>query len=333
MSHKEVGIWMYENSGGSQIQQKMIDQLREREIESITGLNLAQATAKDGSVFYQDKDLSELELFFSYNAGQQTPYQVYLYQTIDSMMPMINNYASFALTEDKFRTAHKLKQAGVMTTDYIVCNRDNLDQIRDQLVEWNGQAICKPVDGWGGNGIIKLEHTRDIDLLAPFLKTHPNIQFYLERVIQNDFSDYRIDIVDGKFVACYGRQAAAGSWKTNVSSGGHVILREPIPEVVELAQRAAFVSGLEIAGVDIIYDIEKQRHVVIEVNGIPAFATPDQEAFGLTFNDTKINYIVDLIDRKVNPAQSQPLTAATLDTSFIHLNSNHSNNQQEEISL
>ena len=332
MTRKQVGIWMYENSGGNQIQKKMVDQLREREIESVCGLNLAQASAKDGTVFCQGKDLSELELFFSYNAGEQTPYQVYLYQTIDSMMPMINNYASFALTEDKFRTAHKLKQAGVNTTDYVVCNRDNVDQIRDQLIAWGGQAICKPVDGWGGNGIIKLEQARDIDLLAPFLKTHPSHQFYLERVIQNDFSDYRVDIVDGKFVACYGRKAAAGSWKTNISSGGHVILREPLPEVVELAQQAAFVTGLEIAGVDIIYDIEKQRYVVIEVNGIPAFATPDQEALGLNFNDTKINYIVDLIDRNVNPTQSQPITA-TLDTSFIHLNANHSNTQQVEISL
>lgn len=332
MTRKQVGIWMYENSGGSQIQKKMVDQLREREIESICGLNLAQASAKDGTVFCQGKDLSELELFFSYNAGEQTPYQVYLYQTIDSMMPMINNYTSFALSEDKFRTAHKLKQAGVTATDYIVCNRANLDQVRDQLVAWDGQAICKPVDGWGGNGIIKLEQTRDIDLLAPFLKAHSSSQFYLERVIQNDFSDYRIDIVDGKFVACYGRKAASGSWKTNISSGGHVILREPLPEVVELAQQAAFVTGLEIAGVDIIYDIEKQRYVVIEVNGIPAFATPEQEAFGLNFNDTKINYIVDLIDRNVNPAQSQSMTT-TLDTSFIHLNSNHSNTQQVEISL
>lgn len=332
MTRKQVGIWMYENSGGSQIQQKMVDLLREREIESVCGLNLAKACAKDGTVFCQGKDLSELELFFSYNAGEQTPYQVYLYQTIDSMMPMINNYASFALTEDKFRTAHKLKQAGVNTTDYVVCNRDNVDQIRDQLIAWGGQAICKPVDGWGGNGIIKLEQARDIDLLAPFLKTHPSHQFYIERVIQNDFSDYRVDIVDGKFVACYGRKAAAGSWKTNISSGGHVILREPLPEVVELAQQAAFVTGLEVAGVDIIYDIEKQRYVVIEVNGIPAFATPDQEAFGLNFNDTKINYIVDLIERNVNPTQSQSISA-TLDTSFIHLNANHSNTQQVEISL
>jgi ribosomal protein S6--L-glutamate ligase len=51
--------------------------------------------------------------------------------------------------------------------------------------------------------------------------------------------------------------------------------------------------------VDLIYDREKEDYVVLEVNGIPAFATPEQEKMGLTFNDKKIDLIVDLIDRKI----------------------------------
>jgi len=58
------------------------------------------------------------------------------------------------------------------------------------------------------------------------------------------------------------------------------------------------VCGTDIAGVDIIYDLEKEEYVVLEVNGIPAFATPEQEKIGLDFNKKKIDLIVDLIDRK-----------------------------------
>ncbi|MEI8608332.1 ATP-grasp domain-containing protein [Enterovibrio sp. Hal110] len=316
----KIGLWVYENGGGTDIQQKLIKTLNDRDIDCLTGVDLSMAFAKEGTVYCKGRDLANLDLFFSYNAGQQTPYQVYLYQTIDSMMPMINNFAAFSLSEDKFRTAHKLKLAGIPTTDYIVCNRDNIDQIGDQLKRWNGKAICKPVNGWGGNGIIKIEHERDLCLLKPFIESQPTVQFYLERVIENDFSDYRVDIVDGKFVACYGRKAAPGSWKTNISSGGKVILREPIPEVVHLAQRAAFVIGLEIAGVDIIYDIEHQKYVVIEVNGIPAFATPEQEALGLTFNNTKINYIAELIESSIRPVATHAQAAsAKLDSGVIHL--------------
>ncbi len=41
--------------------------------------------------------------------------------------------------------------------------------------------------------------------------------------------------------------------------------------------------GTDIAGVDIIYDLEREEYVVLEVNGIPAFATPEQERLGLDF--------------------------------------------------
>ena len=46
------------------------------------------------------------------------------------------------------------------------------------------------------------------------------------------------------------------------------------------------------------YDREKEEYVVLEVNGIPAFATPEQEKQGLNFNNKKIEKIVDLIDKK-----------------------------------
>ena len=304
MSKHRVGLWMYENSGGQEIERKIV-------------AHLAHAFAYDGNIFCNGHSLDELDLFFSYNAGQQSPFQVYLYQTLNTMMPMINNYDSFALTEDKFRTAHRLKKNNIPTTDYIVCCKHNIEQLKEHMRFWQGKAICKPVDGWGGKGIIKLENERDLDLLAPYITQHHAPQFYLERVIKNDFTDYRIDIVDNKFVACYGRQAAQGRWKTNVCSGGSVIMREPVPEVIELALKAAKVTGLEVAGVDIIYDMEYQQYVVIEVNGIPAFATPEQEQLGLNFNDTKIKCLTDLIYRTVNK-DKQPNIVSTDITPPLH---------------
>jgi len=83
-----------------------------------------------------------------------------------------------------------------------------------------------------------------------------------------------------------------------VTSGGSVFVREPNDEVINLALNATKVTGLDISGVDIIYDRKKEEYVVLEVNGIPAFATPEQEKMGLDFNDKKIDLIVDLIDRK-----------------------------------
>ena len=60
--------------------------------------------------------------------------------------------------------------------------------------------------------------------------------------------------------------------------------------------QAALVSGLEIAGVDIVYDRQNEEYLVIEVNGLPAFATPEQEQHGIDFNSRKIEKIVEYID-------------------------------------
>ena len=294
-----VGMWMYQNGGGDRIQQKMIDALRERDIRTIPDLNLRHAVAKNGHILCKGTAMEELDLFFSYNAGEQTQYQVYLYETLDRFIPIVNNFQSFSITEDKFKTIHLLRRNGINTPEYMLCHRDDVESLKDILRAWGGRIVYKPTDGWGGMGLVKIENEAALDMLLPFLNQTDIRYFYVERFVTYDHTDFRIDIVDGEFVSCYGRKAPKDNWKTNITSGGSIILREANDEVVEIAKKAAAITGLEIAGVDLIYDQEKEEYVVLEVNGIPAFATPEQEKMGLDFNDKKIALIVDLIERKV----------------------------------
>ena len=301
---RKVGIWLYQNGGGDLIEKKLVVKLAERGIEAVTGLNLRHAYASNGSIYCLDSKgneqrMEDLDLFFSYNAGEQTQYQMYLYEALDRVIPCINNYRSFALTEDKFQTDYLLRNHGVDTPDFRLCHRDDSDRLRSFINEWK-QMVYKPTDGWGGVGLTKIDSPEALDMLMPFLNQMDIRYFYVEKFIDYDNTDYRIDIVDGEFVSCYGRRAGGSDWRTNVTSGGSVFLREANDEVIDLAKRAVEVTGLEIAGVDIIYDRSKEKYLVLEVNGIPAFATPEQEKIGLDFNDKKIDLIVDLIDRKTS---------------------------------
>jgi ribosomal protein S6--L-glutamate ligase len=158
--------------------------------------------------------------------------------------------------------------------------------------------IYKPTNSWGGRGLTKIESEANLDMLIYFLNQMDLRYLYVEKFIKYDNTDFRIDIVDGQFVGCYGRKAGGSDWRTNITSGGSVFLREPNNEVVDLAISASKACGTDIAGVDIIYDLKKEEYIVLEVNGIPAFATPDQEKIGLDFNERKIDLIVDMIDRK-----------------------------------
>lgn len=299
MSPTNVGLWLYENSGGVEIQTKMVNALKQRDINCVTGLNLRDAYAKDGNIYCKNIIMEELDLFLSYNAGEQTDYQLYLYEVLNQTIPTINNYAAFALSEDKFKTSHLLNNHAIATPEYRLCHKNDIDSLKCAMKEWGGKLIYKPTDGWGGVGIVKIEGDKMLDTLLPFL-SHTDFRYlYLERFIDYDNTDYRIDIVDGQFISCYGRKAPAGDWKTNVTSGGSIFVREPNDEVVALAKRATDLSGLEIAGVDLIYDRERERYVVLEINTIPAFATPEQEKLGLNFNNKKLDAIVNLIERTV----------------------------------
>ncbi len=294
---RRIGMWMYSNSGGDKIEKKIVKKLKERDIDVITGINLRHAIVKKGHILHGKTKVDELDLFFSYNAGEQTQYQVYLYEALSRVIPTINSFEAFRLTEDKFQTSFLLQHHGIPTPEFQLCHRDDSKQLNRIMKKWS-KMVYKPTDGWGGVGLTKIENEEMLNMLMPFLNQMDLRFFYVEKFVKYDNTDFRVDIVDGKFVGCYGRKAGKRDWRTNVTSGGSVFKREPNDEVVELAIKAAEVCGIDIAGVDIIYDQEREEYVVLEVNGIPAFATPEQEKMGLDFNDRKIDLIVDLIDRK-----------------------------------
>ncbi|MEA2099992.1 MAG: ATP-grasp domain-containing protein [Campylobacterota bacterium] len=298
MADRKIGMWLYSNGGGEKIQKKIIKKLKERDIETVNNVRLHDCIAKNGHIYHNDLKVDKLDLFFSYNAGEQTQYQMYLYQALNRVIPTINSYDAFALTEDKFHTSFVLRNEGIATADYKLCHRDNGAALKKIIKKWD-KMVYKPTDGWGGVGLTKIESEANLDMLMPFLNQMDLRYFYVEKFIKYDNTDFRVDIVDGEFVSCYGRKATGTDWRTNVTSGGSVFMREANEQIIDVAKKACKATGVDIGGVDIIYDLEKEEYIVLEVNGIPAFATPEQEKMGLDFNNKKIDLIVDLIDRKI----------------------------------
>lgn len=294
-----VGLWMYQNGGGQAIEDALTNRLSDLGISTLRDLNLGSACSKMGQTWCNGTIMEHLDLFFSYNAGEQTPYQVHLYEAISKAIPTINSFDAFRVTEDKYFTSTLLAREGIPTSDFRLIHRDDVAGLKKAVQDWNGQVVYKPVEGWGGAGIFKIEDERSVDVLVPFIQRLDLPHLYLERFVNYDKTDFRVDIVNGEFIGCYGRQAPEDDWKTNITSGGRVILKEPNDRIIELSLAAANAVGADIAGVDIIYDLDANDYLVLEVNGIPAFATPEQEAMGINFNERKIDAIVKLIDQRI----------------------------------
>ncbi len=71
---RKIGMWLYSNGGGDKIQKKIVKKLKNRGIETITDINLRHAVAKNGHIIHNHNKVKvdELDLFFSYNAVEQT---------------------------------------------------------------------------------------------------------------------------------------------------------------------------------------------------------------------------------------------------------------------
>ena len=143
MGNREIGMWLYQNGGGDKIQKKLIKQLNERGIDVHPNINLRDAIAKNGHILYDGKKLDKLDLFLSYNAGEQTQYQVYLYKALNRVIPMINSYDAFELTEDKFQTAFLLRKNKIQTADYKLCHRDDTHHLKSIITKWD-KMVYKP---------------------------------------------------------------------------------------------------------------------------------------------------------------------------------------------
>lgn len=231
MSKRKIGMWLYTNSGGDKIAKKIITKLKDRDIETLDNINLRHAIVKNANILHNKVKLNKLDLFFSYNAGEQTQYQTYLYQALNRIIPMINSYEAFALSEDKFHTSFVLRNNGIKTADYKLCHRDDGHQLKKIMKKWD-KMVYKPTDGWGGVGLTKIESEASLDMLLPFLNQMDLRYFYVEKFIKYDNTDFRVDIVDGEFVSCYGRKASKTDWRTNITSGGSIFLREANDEIV-----------------------------------------------------------------------------------------------------
>jgi ribosomal protein S6--L-glutamate ligase len=93
---------------------------------------------------------------------------------------------------------------------------------------------------------------------------------YLQQTIRHPGHDIRVFILRGHVLGAMRRFAPAGEWRTNVSLGGRA---EPAKIEFEAKHRAlaAAAIGAEVAGVDLVEDLDRGRLTILEVNAVPGW--------------------------------------------------------------
>jgi len=220
------------------------------------------------------------------------------------MMKVFCTTSSDALiyARDKLRCLQKLAFAGIDTPKTVSAGEgQNIGPLLNTFEAM--PIIVKLLESTHGAGVMLAETRRSAEA------TVEAFQKLGERVIMQEFiaeasgSDVRAFVVDGKVVAAMERRAKEGEFRSNLHRGASATITPLSAKEEWVAQKAAEVLGLSVAGVDLLRS--ERGPLVIEVN-----ASPGLEGIETVTRVDVAGKIVGFIEREIELAQTKQLALA-----------------------
>ena len=216
---------------------------------------------------------------------------------------LINGPAAIELVADKLHSLQMLARAGLPIPQTILSRFPiDADLVGQEL---GFPVIVKTLKGTRGAGVMKSEDQSQFEDLAGLLESAgASEDFILQHYVRASHGrDVRILVVGGRAIAAMERRSLTGGFKSNVSLGGLGEAYNPPPEMAELAVRAADVLGLDITGIDILFDEDGYR--ICEANSAPGFQGLER-ATGLDVPTAILEWIASTRSASAETAGREP---------------------------
>ena len=170
---------------------------------------------------------------------------------------------------------------------------NDYDDIKDFVDEYKFPIITKPINGKQGREI--LQHESIDSILDAVQKSE--IPLIIQPMIPND-GDYRVWILKGKVIGVIKRSPnTEDEFRSNISLGGTAQVAELPDDVLDMAIKSAQILDLDMAGVDIIQDINTKKYYIMEVNAAPQF-NGFMATTGINLFEIITKYIIKEIELK-----------------------------------
>jgi gamma-F420-2:alpha-L-glutamate ligase len=208
-----------------------------------------------------------------------------------------NSARSVEVARDKMHTLQVLAQNGLPIAKSMLAKfPTDVDLVEREL---GFPVIVKTLAGSQGRGVFLCENRQKFeDLLGMITTSKGNPNFVIQQFIAKSAGrDLRVFVIGGRVVGCMMRVAGEGTFKANYSRGAKVVAYPLNPLIERLALDAAQVLGLEIAGVDLLFD--GQNFKVCEANSSPGFRGME-ECCAVNVPAEILSYIVKRVDERRN---------------------------------
>lgn len=184
----------------------------------------------------------------------------------DMDVPLTMGAQALVTARNKFLALQALHAAGVAIprTVFVGSRMDVEEALR--LLPF--PAVVKLLTGTQGLGVLRIrdasEGTSIVDTLATLGEP-----VCIQEFIPHPGVDIRAFVVGNEVVGSMKRVAPLHEWRTNIHLGATAVPHTLRSETAEMALRAAEATGLEIAGVDLVF--RDETPYVLEVNACPGF--------------------------------------------------------------
>lgn len=181
----------------------------------------------------------------------------------------INSSLSVEIAKDKMRSHQLLASSGLPIPNTMLVRFPVDVSIADSMIGW--PCVVKVISGSYGEGIYLCENKKAFVKIMEFINSlnSPKTLIVQEYVDTRPGEDLRVFVVGGKVIGAMKRHAPDGDFRANISSGGHGEPFEVTSEIDYLAREAARICGLQIAGIDLLFD--KEGYKICEANSAPGF--------------------------------------------------------------
>ena len=151
-------------------------------------------------------------------------------------------------------------------------------------------VVVKTLSGSQGSGVFLSEDKQKFeDLMQLISATQSNMNIILQEFIsQSRGRDLRVFVVGGRVIAAMERFSENGNFKANISQGASAKPYPISPKLEWLCVECAKLLGLEIAGIDILFDGDEYK--IIEANSSPGFEGLDSTC-GVNIAEVIFDYI------------------------------------------
>jgi len=205
----------------------------------------------------------------------------------------INSSRSINIAKDKMRS-HQLFAANNLPTPNTMLVRHPVDtNLVSELIGW--PCVVKVISGSYGEGVFLCENKRAFKKIMEFVKSLNSSKTLIvqEYVDSRPGEDLRVFVVGGKVIGAMKRVAPEGDFRANITNGGHGEPFEVTSEIDFIAREAARVCGLQIAGIDLLFDNDGYK--ICEANSAPGF-----EGFEKYCGINVADHIAEFIKYKVS---------------------------------